>query len=424
MTDLLFLCILIFGLMSISVLLFIRLLFIQQYLKKKKLVEDASQQFSFALSKDFKFLHVSDASVNTLDLSASLLINESLKEFVHPDDLELLFKNLEEQIEKSKIKSMFFRARHGSEGWAWVEMYGIMMRWSINSTIIAGYIKNVNDTINSQFELSKLENRLDAILKLNHDIVWEFDVENRELEILTPIVFERHRIPSRIPGKLPLEELISVEDIRLIEGVVNARVEHFVEYGRDVNDPEKLFVRLYGIEAFRVWYSINGFLNRTAEGRLKFFGTGRLVDLAALNKTPPPLKNNLFDSMLSLPFVRVFWVDESFNCLGCNQTFASDLGVIKQETLIGKKLDSFSINTTLSDIIMENLEKVFRTQKDCSGKADFFLGADARPHVAFYSMTSMKNKQKNEPNVVLCVYLIANIDRLSPLELSMDSTTI
>lgn len=410
-----------FVLVSIIVVLAIlcvffsyNLLALRKYLSKKKLIEVFSQEFVASLSEDFRFLYVSLSSVNTIEMSPSLLQGRYLKEFVHPDDLDLLVRSLEAPMSDDRLKTVVFRCRHGSEGWCWVEMYGKKIRWESKRKVLVCYFKNVDSIIKLRSDYNSIEKRLQIFLKLSTDIVWEFDVEKRELNILTPIVYERHRIPSRTPCRISLDEMMPAEDLRLIENVINARVQHFSEYGRDVPIPEEIYIRLFGIDGSRVWYSVRGLLDKNLDGRLMFFGSGHMVDHTLVNKTSPDIKSYLFDSIMSLPYLRVFWVDQEQIFLGCNQTFASDLGQYNASKVIGESMHSFSMNVTLGTILKENTLRSIKTKQTCSGKAEIFIGPNSVRHILFYSFTPLEDETKSV-SAVLGIYLITNLEKLFPL---------
>lgn len=313
-----------------------------------------------------------------------------------------------------RLKTVVFRCRHGSEGWCWVEMYGKKIRWESKRKVLVCYFKNVDSIIKLRSDYNSIEKRLQIFLKLSTDIVWEFDVEKRELNILTPIVYERHRIPSRTPCRISLDEMMPAEDLRLIENVINARVQHFSEYGRDVPIPEEIYVRLFGIDESRVWYSVRGLLDKNLDGRLMFFGSGHMVDHTLVNKTSPDIKSYLFDSIMSLPYLRVFWVDQEQIFLGCNQTFASDLGQYNASKVIGESMHSFSMNVTLGTILKENTLRSIKTKQTCSGKAEIFIGPNSVRHILFYSFTPLEDETKSV-SAVLGIYLITNLEKLFPL---------
>ena len=170
----------IFVLVSIIVVLAIlciffsyNLLALRKYLSKKKLIEVFSQEFVASLSEDFRFLYVSSSSVNTIEMSPSLLQGRYLKEFVHPDDLDLLVRSLEAPMSDDRLKTVVFRCRHGSEGWCWVEMYGKKIRWESKRKVLVCYFKNVDSIIKLRSDYNSIEKRLQIFLKLSTDIVWE-----------------------------------------------------------------------------------------------------------------------------------------------------------------------------------------------------------------------------------------------------------
>lgn len=407
------------------ILLCLRIFFMQRLIHKKNLVEVYSQECIVAISEKLTFLYVSPSSVNTLELPSSLLQGREIREFVHPDDIDVLVRSLQgimnndsRTIGKENLNKVLFRCRHGSEGWCWVEMYGKKNYWDSNIKALICYLKNVDTVMKLRSDLASLEKRMQIFLKLSYDIVWAIDVEKRELELLTPIVFERHKVPSRVPGVIPKQELMPIEDLHLIENVINARVQHFSEFEQDVPNPEEIFIRLYGVDESRVWYSLRGLFDRLPDGRLMFYGTGHLMDRSLVNKTSPEIKSYLFDIIVSLPYVRVFRVDQDLVYVGCNQTFASDLGQYNTGKIIGESMDTFSMNATLKMVLKDNILRAFKSKRSCSGKAEFFMGSDDIPHVCFYSLIPLEDELKNV-QAVMGIYQIINVDRLVPLELNM-----
>ena len=418
MMDMFVLVFAIVVLTIVCIALILRIVVLQKHVEKKKIIEQYSQEFVASLSENLTFLYVSPSSVNTIEMSPSLLQGRYLKEFVHPDDLDLLLRSLEAPMSDDRLKTVIFRCRHGSEGWCWVEMYGKKIRWESNKKVFACYFKNVDSLIKLRSDYNNIEKRLHIFLRLSFDIVWEFDVEKRELELLTPIVFERHRVPSRTPGRVSMEEIMPIEDLRLIENVINARVQHYSEYGRDVPTPEEIFIRLFGIDESRIWYSIRGILDKNVDGRLMFFGSGHMMDHTLVNKTSPDIKTNLFDSIMSIPYLRVFWIDQEQIYLGCNQTFASDLGQYNASKVIGESMHAFSVNAALGSIFKDTSLRVINTKEGCSGKSELFIGPDSVRHLFFYSFIPLEDDSKTI-SAVLGVYLITSVERLSPLSLNM-----
>lgn len=418
MDDLFILAVAVVVLSVTSIFLMLKLRFFQKEIARRKQIESYSQEFVASLSDDYRFLRVASSSINTIEMAPSLLQGRFLKDFVHPDDLDLLFRSLEAPSGDDRLKMVLFRCRHGSEGWCWVEMYGKKISIKSKKKLLVCHFKNVDSFIKLRSNLVAIEKRLHIFLTLSSDIVWQFDVEKRELEVLTPIAFERHRIPSKIPGKTSMEELMPFQDMQLVENVINARVQHFSEYGRDVSNPEEIFIRLYGVDESHVWYSVKGLLDNDLDGRLMFFGTGHIVERALVNKIAPDAKENLFDQMLSLPYVRIFWTDKEEICLGCNQAFASDFGLYNTNKVIGKSMNSLYSSNPLHSILKEKIEEIFETGKGCSGKAEFFIGSGSVPHILFYSIMPLKDEKK-DVYAIMGVYLVTNIERLAPLDLTM-----
>ncbi len=94
MMDMFTLISIILVLVIVCIFLSYKLLALQKYLSNKKLIEVFSQEFIASLSEDFSFLYVSPSSVNTIEMPPSLLKGRYLKEFVHPDDLDLLVRSI------------------------------------------------------------------------------------------------------------------------------------------------------------------------------------------------------------------------------------------------------------------------------------------------------------------------------------------
>ena len=97
MDDLFILAVAVVVLSVTSIFLMLKLRFFQKEIARRKQIESYSQEFVASLSDDYRFLRVASSSINTIEMAPSLLQGRFLKDFVHPDDLDLLFRSLEDR---------------------------------------------------------------------------------------------------------------------------------------------------------------------------------------------------------------------------------------------------------------------------------------------------------------------------------------
>ena len=242
----------------------------------------------------------------------------------------------------------------------WYEMRLAIQKISIDESYYICFIKNISKENENRVEKEMLQDRFDSLLQNTGDFLWSFDVEDRSMRLLTPMMDEEHRVIPQSVGLVDIHKMMPEGDYALLDKVLNERVKDYRNYGVRGDPFETLKVRFYGSEKTLVWYGLRGKLTMDENNRLVLQGTARRMDVVLdnLNMGEGEEVGALFNATLTFPDIRVFWVDRDYKIHGCNQAFATDFQIIDSHETYGKQLDqvvSHRMLPTFSRVLSEVL---------------------------------------------------------------------
>jgi hypothetical protein len=229
-------------------------------------------------------------------------------------------------------------------------------------------------------------------------------VEKRLVTFLTPIVDEDFQILPRSAGGVELSKIMPEEDAALLDKLMN---RYILEYKADnsIIEKNKLYppvkIRLFNKKGNVFWYNLRGLIAFDEEGNLVFRGVANRLDLMMDNFIfdPDHNENALFSAALSLPDLRVFWVDREFKILGANQCFANAFHVDDLASIQGKPLSSVAFSKPLL-YFNKVLTEVFETGRRVSWKSE----GDELDCPMFFNVVPLKEKS-GVALQALCAYI-------------------
>ena len=246
----------------------------------------------------------------------------------------------------------------------WYEMRVSLDRVNAEEFYYVCFIRNISRENESRREREMLQERFDSLLQNTGDFLWSFDVEDRSMKLLTPMMDDEHRVIPQSVGYVDIHKMMPDGDYALLDSVLNDRVKDYRNFGFRGDPFETIKVRFYGPEKTLVWYGLRGKLCMDENNRLVLQGSAR----------------------------RKF--------LGCNQAFATDFQIINPREINGKHLNQVVTRDFLpylSKIVLE----IFHSGRTITWKGR--LGKSGR--VILYNAVPLKN-ESNEVQSVLSVYMV------------------
>jgi hypothetical protein len=130
-------------------------------------------------------------------------------------------------------------------------------------------------------------------------------------------------------------------------------------------------IRLFNKNGNLLWFNLRGLLAFDEDGNLVFQGVANRLDLMMDNFIFDPGQNDnaLFSAAMSLPDLRVFWVDRNFKILGASQCFANAFRIRDLSSIQGKSLSDVVDSKPLL-YFNRVLSEVFETGRRVSWKSE------------------------------------------------------
>jgi hypothetical protein len=336
-------------------------------------------------------------------LLEKLVQGQSLQELLDPKDwgrMRLFF----EETEKHRDIPFLFSVKLEDRDILWYELRCFIYRASLSEYHYVCFLKNITREQETRRERQNLQDTLDLMLKTTGDFLWSLDVEKRLVTFLTPIVDEDFQILPRSAGGVELSKIMPEEDAALLDKLTNRYV---LEYKADnsIIEKNKLYppvkIRLFNKKGNVFWYNLRGLIAFDEEGNLVFRGVANRLDLMMDNFVfdPDHNENALFSAALSLPDLRVFWVDREFKILGANQCFANAFHVDDLASIQGKPLSSVAFSKPLL-YFNKVLTEVFETGRRVSWKSE----GDELDCPMFFNVVPLKEKS-GVALQALCAYI-------------------
>lgn len=248
-----------------------------------------------------------------------------------------------EETEKHRDMSFLFSMKLDEKEILWYELHCFTQHVTVAESQYVCFIKNITKEQKGLRERNDLQNNLDLLLKTSGDFLWSMDIEKRQIKFLTPIIDDDLQYVPQSAGGVDKASIMPEEDSAILDNLANWYISMYKTDKSVVNrafPPVK--VRLYGKDKSLLWYHVRGLLNYDESGTLVFQGLARRLDVMMDNFIFDSSQNQnaLFSAALSLPNLRVFWVDREYRILGANQGFANDFGIVDLEMVQGDVLNN------------------------------------------------------------------------------------
>jgi PAS domain S-box-containing protein len=159
--------------------------------ERHRLIIDHSLDMIYTLDAAGKFLFVSPASERILGFKPSEMQGKTFRSFVHPDDMPMVERELNNFIEVGRFTpGMEYRTRHASGGWRWHTTSGNRVLDEKGSfRYFVGIAHDITERRSISESLRKLSIRYGAILAAIPDIIAEVD-ENKVYTWANPAATE------------------------------------------------------------------------------------------------------------------------------------------------------------------------------------------------------------------------------------------
>ena len=345
------------------------ILLIREVRKRQKLYmrfPGLSSEGLVVLSQKLDFLYCQPLFADD-PLFDKLIQGSSFQEILDSKDWARM-RQFFEETEKHRDMSFLFSMKLDEKEILWYELHCFTQHVSVAESQYVCFIKNITKEQQGRRERKYLQDNLDLLLKTTGDLLWSMDIEKRQIKFLTPILDEDLQYIPQFAGGVERSSIMPEEDCALLDDLANRYIRM---YKSDKSIVEKAFppvkVRLYGKDKSLLWYNVRGLLGYDESGNLVFQGVARRLDVMMDNFIFDSSQNQnaLFSAALSLPNLRVFWVDREYRILGANQGFANDFGIIDLETIQGKPLNKV-VNSKSQLYFNKVLSEVFGTGRRVS----------------------------------------------------------
>ncbi len=320
------------------------------------------------------------------------------------------FDEIEKHLDMPFLFSLLSDYKGDAEGAKslWYEMRVSLDRVNAEEFYYVCFIRNISRENESRREKEMLQERFDSLLQNTGDFLWSFDVEDRSMKLLTPMMDDEHRVIPQSVGYVDIHKMMPEGDYALLDSVLNDRVKDYRNFGFRGDPFETIKVRFYGPEKSLVWYGLRGKLCMDENDRLVLQGTARRMDVVLDNSVlgGTQEKEALLPAALAFPDIRMFWMDRDYKILGCNQAFATDFQIVNPREIYGKSLNQV-VSHDFLPYISRGVREIFNTGRSISWKGRI----GKKDHIFMYNAVPLKN-ESNKVQSVLSVYLVLDQEDL------------
>ena len=320
------------------------------------------------------------------------------------------FDEIEKHLDMPFLFSLLSEYKGDAEGAKslWYEMRVSLDRVNAEEFYYVCFIRNISRENESRREKEMLQERFDSLLQNTGDFLWSFDVEDRSMKLLTPMMDDEHRVIPQSVGYVDIHKMMPEGDYALLDSVLNDRVKDYRNFGFRGDPFETIKVRFYGPEKSLVWYGLRGKLCMDENDRLVLQGTARRMDVVLDNSVlgGTQEKEALLPAALAFPDIRMFWMDRDYKILGCNQAFATDFQIVNPREIYGKSLNQV-VSHDFLPYISRGVREIFNTGRSISWKGRI----GKKDHIFMYNAVPLKN-ESNKVQSVLSVYLVLDQEDL------------
>ncbi|MCQ2108697.1 MAG: hypothetical protein MJZ05_08030 [Fibrobacter sp.] len=253
----------------------------------------------------------------------------------------------------------------------WYEMRAVL-RKTFGNTYWELLIKNVTLDVDSRNQRDRLQDNVDMLLQNTGDFLWSFDVDTRQMTLLTPITDEDGRVIPRSVGVQDVHSLFLDEEYSMFERRINARIMEFRSTNQNSEENASIRLRVIGPGKKLIWYSFRCKVYLEENSKLAIKGSARRMDLLFDNPIYDEVVNldAAIGTMLSFPDIRLFCVDRENRIVSCNQSFALDFKFANPEKTFGKRLLEV-VRPKYYAFIQGTLSEVFESGRAKSWKGPF-----------------------------------------------------
>ena len=320
------------------------------------------------------------------------------------------FDEIEKHLDMPFLFSLLSDYKGDAEGAKslWYEMRVSLDRVNAEEFYYVCFIRNISRENETRREKEMLQDRFDSLLQNTGDFLWSFDVEDRSMKLLTPMMDDEHRVIPQSVGYVDIHKMMPEGDYALLDSVLNDRVKDYRNFGFRGDPFETIKVRFYGPEKSLVWYGLRGKLCMDENDRLVLQGTARRMDVVLDNSVlgGGQEKEALLPAALAFPDIRMFWMDRDYKILGCNQAFATDFQIVNPREIYGKSLNQV-VSRDFLPYISRGVREIFNTGRSISWKGRI----GKKDHIFMYNAVPLKN-ESNKVQSVLSVYLVLDQEDL------------
>lgn len=111
--------------------------------------------------------------------SEFLMDRISFVELYHPDDIDLIYKEVDEAIAAKRPFHLIYRIKDRSGKWRWIEEFGVGVfdETGENLQFIEGFLHDITNRKTAEESLQTSEERLNLALEATSDGLWDWDVK-------------------------------------------------------------------------------------------------------------------------------------------------------------------------------------------------------------------------------------------------------
>lgn len=265
----------------------------------------------------------------------------------------------------------FIFSFRGESGVRWYELRAVLKK-SFGNSCWELLIKNVSQDVDSRNQRDALQDNVDMLLQSTGDFLWSFDVDSRQITLLTPITDEEGRVIPRSVGVQDIHALLLDEEYLMFEKRINARIMAFRASNQNVDENTSIKLRVIGPDGRLVWYSFRCKVCLEENSKIVIKGSARRMDMLFDNPVYDECVNldAAIGTMLSFPDIRIFCVDRENKIVSCNQSFALDFKYASPEKTFGKRLLEV-VRPKYYSFIQGTLSEVFESGRAKSWKGPF-----------------------------------------------------
>jgi len=394
-----------FAFFLVFVALFIAVLLIRDSREKQKAYSTFSEylgEFQVVLTKDGNLLDAAPRYISD-PLFERICQEKNFKKILSEQEYARLQDYAKGLASYPDIPFIF--SFDCDQGMHWYELRAyIQKKYDDDNTIFL--IKNVTMDVESRNQRDQLMQNMDMLLQNTGDFLWSMDVESRRFTLLTPLMDDEGRVVPRSVGVQDLHTMMPEKDFNSFEKMLNSRIVDFRASGHDTKVSRGISLRLKNSDDSLCWYLFSGRLVVEEGEKMVFKGAARRMELLQEN---PVLEDesdssSLLSSALSLPDIRVLWVDRDYRIVGCNQTFSLAFGRESPKSVEGLRLLEV-VRPKYFSFFHRYLSEVFERGRAISWKGVFGI----TDNLLWMNAVPLKDLD-GKTNKILMVYMRLNAE--------------